>query len=142
MAILVPTGYITPHFTWQEAQCKDGCVMPEAVKPMVLAQAHVLEAVRHALGDQALAVDSWYRCWAHHVAVYAARGIPEAQVPKESMHLVGGGTDIKHSTKTPAQVQYECAVLQRLGIIGGLESAPAHTHVDCGAIRSFTGPSL
>jgi len=61
MAILVPTGYITPHFTWQEAQCKDGCVMPEAVKPMVLAQAHVLEAVRHALGDQALAVDSWYR---------------------------------------------------------------------------------
>lgn len=132
-----PTGKITPHFAWSEALCKDGCEMPADIQVHVRAMARVMEAVRQALSDKPIIVNSWYRCWARHAAIYAPK-----PAPKGSLHLLGLGVDFAVPGMTPAEVFKVCQTLQEQGIVGGIELAPGHTHVDCGPTRTFEGPSL
>src|SRR5213594_3122550 len=56
---------LTPHFTFEEAQCHCGCTMPPDIQKKALAMAHIAEAVRANLG-RPMIVDSWYRCPKHN----------------------------------------------------------------------------
>ncbi len=123
---------LTPHFSLEEAQCPCGCVMPPDIQKKAQAMAHIAEVVRAELGVPMI-VDSWYRCPKHNVEV---GGDPN------SFHLDALGIDFKTATLTPDQVHEKLLPLSQDGRIGGLEKAPGHTHIDAGASRQFSGPSL
>ena len=54
-------GYITPHFRWEEAKCKDGTHVPASLRGNAVRHAWQLERFRHRLGDKSIPVLSWYR---------------------------------------------------------------------------------
>lgn len=124
---------LTPHFNLSEFLHKKSLegVMPEIVENLrKLAMA--LEGVRVTLGNREMTITSGFRTWAHHVAIYAAMGIPESEVPKDSYHLKGLAADFVVKGLPPKVVQ---EILKDWN--GGLEIAPTWTHCDLGPKRRF-----
>lgn len=76
---------ITTHFSWPEANCKDGTSVPENYKANVALIAAELEVIRHALDDKPLIISSWYRSLAHNKEIGGCA---------TSLHLQGLAADI------------------------------------------------
>jgi hypothetical protein len=90
--------------------------MPRDLLSNVLAVARVLEWLRAEAGGTPLHVTSWYRDPAYNRAVGGASA---------SMHVMGGAADVRHGTRTPAQ-------LRQL-----LERHPLSRSLGVGTYRSF-----
>lgn len=114
------TGVITPHFTWEEAQCRCGCDMPESIAAEVLITAGWLEHVRSELGNVPMFITSWYRCEEYNKRV---GGVPT------SFHLLGQAVDFVQKEPSPGMVQH---ALLRLWpkLVKGLGRYAGFTHID------------
>lgn len=53
------TGLITEHFSWEEANCRCGCLMPDEVAIQARLTAEWLEQIRAGLGNRPMEVISW-----------------------------------------------------------------------------------
>lgn len=117
----LPPENITEHFTWKEAACPCGCVMPDEVKARVLFHARELEYLREVL-DAPVSITSWYRCPKHNAEV---GGEPHGR------HPVGDGTDIKSGGKSGEYLLGACETLMSGGFIalGGLGTYEEHPHM-------------
>lgn len=80
-----PTGCITPHFTWEEANDRQGNIMPSGIRPSVIKLASRLEKLRERCGFP-LRINSWYRSPRHKV---------EAIKPRPGLHTTGMAVDIR-----------------------------------------------
>lgn len=116
------SGSISPHFTWEEAQCRCGCLTPLAVVEEVRQTALWAERVRTALGDYPMHILSWYRCPAYNAKI---GGVPNSQ------HLLGRAIDFSMRPFGPRQLQ-EMLVQQKLypTLIHGLGKYLGFTHID------------
>lgn len=115
-------GQITPHFSWEEARCPDGCVVPAAVRAEVVRTAEMAERVRAALGGRPMRVLSWYRCpkWNAHVG-----GVPNSE------HLRGRAIDFVIRGLSPVKTQAEIVLLKLYpGTVQGLGKYAGFTHID------------
>lgn len=119
------TGRITQNFTWEEARCRCGCEMPEEIAAQVILTADMMERVRALLGNKPLHVASWYRCPAHHRALYAP--VP---APMNSQHLFGRGVDFSQKGRAPSDIQAQIRQALWPAPVRGLELDPGHTHID------------
>ena len=117
-------GQITPHFSWEEARCPDGCVMPTAVRAEVVRTAEMAERVRVALGGHPMRVSrsGWYRCPRENAR---AGGVPNSQ------HLLGRAIDFVLRDLSPAKTQAEIVLLKLYpGTVQGLGKYAGFTHID------------
>lgn len=115
------TGPITKNFTWEEARCRCGCEMPEAVALEVVLTADMMERIRAHLGGLPLHIAAWYRCAAHNKAI---GGAPNSQ------HLSGRGVDFSQKGHSPTEIQARIRRELWPDPVRGLELEPGHTHVD------------
>jgi hypothetical protein len=116
----VNTGPITPHFTWEEANCRCGCVMPGEIAWAVSITANWAEKIRVALGDVPMFVTSWYRCPTYNALI---GGKPDSQ------HLLGRAIDFVVKHEFPAVIQYK--LRPWVGVaIQGLGCYHGFTHID------------
>jgi uncharacterized protein YcbK (DUF882 family) len=122
---------LSPHFDWSEAQCHCGCLMPPDIARNVQAMVYIAESVRAVL-DLPMIIDSWYRCPTYNAAIGGA---------PNSMHVYGLAIDFKAPPLTPHQVSDVCVEVQNRGLVGGVEYADAHTHIDAREARIFYGSS-
>lgn len=76
--------YITPHFSWAEAECHDGTEVPLELQPNARRLAMTLEKIRERWGGP-LVVISWYRTPEYNHRIHGA--------PK-SRHVQADGADI------------------------------------------------
>lgn len=113
-------GAITTHFSWWEAQCRCGCIMPQHVADEVVLTARWAETVREALGDRPINVISWYRCPSHNLAVKGAQN---------SQHLYGRAIDFTVKEVAPNLVQAVCKSLYPQHVCG-LGRYKGSTHID------------
>ncbi len=65
-------GNLTPNFSKAEAKCKDGTPVPSNLNKAARGHAFHLERVRHATGDRAIPITSWFRTRRHNTAVGGA----------------------------------------------------------------------
>ena len=124
---------ITEHFSWREAACKCGCVMPSLVRRNVEILAEHLEVVRLELG-RPLTITSWYRCPARNAQVGGAR---------KSIHLTGLAVDLKVGGLSGPQIASRIDRLisdERIpdGGIGVYAQFPNMCHFD---VRTVAGKS-
>lgn len=117
--------YITPHFTWAEAECHDGTEVPTEFQPNAryLAQ-NVLEPIREAFGEPLIPI-SWYRTKWYNKSVGGA---------EHSTHLVALGADISPVSKLALPRLRTCIeemlAQNRLPLLGGLGVYRGWLHVD------------
>lgn len=80
-------GLITPHFTWAEAAAHDPrrTPVPHRLRRKAIKHAWKLERLRHALGDHAIPIVSWFRTPEWNRAVGGA---------SKSQHMNAWATDI------------------------------------------------
>lgn len=67
-------GYLSPHFTKEEAACKDGSLVPRRLLKNARRHAFNLERLRHRLGDRPIPIISWYRTPDYNFRVGGAAG--------------------------------------------------------------------
>jgi uncharacterized protein YcbK (DUF882 family) len=66
---VVSSSHISPHFSWSEAACHSGAVVPDDLQPNARRLAlSVLEPLRSAFGAPIIPI-SWYRTPAYNKAV-------------------------------------------------------------------------
>lgn len=100
--MVLPAGFITDHFTWQEVQLSDICsrrgldnTPPENIRPAIVNTAKQMERVRALLGKP-IHVTSWYRCEQLQTILHS---------PSTSQHPKGEAVDfICPETGTPLQI--------------------------------------
>lgn len=115
-------GQITPHFSWEEAACRDGCAMSLKVREEVRRTAEWAERVREALGGHPMKVLSWYRCQRWNARV---GGVPGSQ------HLLGRAIDFVIRDLSPTKTQAEIVLLELYpSLVRGLGKYASFTHID------------
>jgi hypothetical protein len=82
------TNRFSPHFTKEEARCKDGTYVPASLAGNASRVAFKLEKLRHKLGDRSIPILSWYRSPSHNAAVGGA---------SQSRHMSADAVDIPSS---------------------------------------------
>jgi len=78
-------GMITPHFSWQEAKCKDGAPVPEEYKDNAIKLAQRAENLRSLFDNKPMHVLSWYRTPKYNSGIKGAA--------KNSEHLRANAMD-------------------------------------------------
>lgn len=123
------TGLITEHFSWEEANCRCGCLMPDKVAIQIPLTAEWLEQIRAGLGNRPMEVISWYRCPKRNAAV---KGVPTSQ------HLLGKAVDFTMMGLSANVVQQ---IIRSKGLfpklISGFGQYGGSTHID-----RRSGPSV
>jgi zinc D-Ala-D-Ala carboxypeptidase len=129
-------GYLSPHFRRDEAASRSSSFgvepVPEALRARAQYHAFVLEAVRHELGDRALAPLSWYRSPRHNAEVGGATS---------SQHMEAWATDWSDATRAALGAErFDAAMHQAFahGGIGVLGAGPHVRHVDNGPERRWS----
>jgi hypothetical protein len=105
-------GLLSPHYTRDEAACKDGTAVPRSLRGPAQRQAFHLERVRHLRGDRSLPILSWYRTPSYNASVGGA---------SESQHVKARAGDIEESTRQHlggTQFDNACEVVFANGGIG------------------------
>lgn len=125
------------HFTWREVACRDrertlptGKALENARKAAVM-----MEAIRDAMGDNPITVNSWYRTPAYNMQVKGA---------SDSRHMLGMAVDFTVQSMAPEEVFMRLRVLRDAGQIGigGLAGYKNFVHADIGEKRNWkTGMS-
>lgn len=121
-------GYLTPHFTRDEARCKDGTRVPESLRRRAQAHAFKLERLRHKLGDVPVAITSWFRTRTHNTAIGGA---------SQSRHMWADATD--HPVQWVAKVGREKfdRIANQVFRNGGLGQYPSGArHTDSRGVRA------
>jgi len=109
---------LSTNFNLSEFQCKDGSVMPSAVRINIKRLvASILQPLRDAVGKP-ITIMSGYRSPAYNRKIGGAR---------HSQHMLGTAADIKIKGMTPKQVADK---IELLFAPGGLGRYPSFTHVD------------
>lgn len=117
----MPSGLITPHFSWGESACHCGeCEGWNGLEEEVRSTAEWAEKVRLALGGLAIHVNSWVRCPKHNRAI---GGEPNSQ------HLLGRALDFTTKELSPASVQ-RIMIAHWPGLVKGVGSYRGFCHVD------------
>jgi hypothetical protein len=110
-----PPGYLSPHFTQWEFQCKHcGQMCPAGIAKALV---DVLEDVRSAFGDQPVHINSGYRCPTHNAEVGGV---------EDSQHLEGTAADFTVEGTSPEAVYGYLDPWHT----GGLGSYETFVHVD------------
>jgi hypothetical protein len=68
--VLLKHGYLSPHFTLEEARCKDGTPVPASLRHKCQGHAFRLERIRRWTGP--MPTTSWFRTRSHNTAVGGA----------------------------------------------------------------------
>ena len=120
----LPDGYLSPHFTEWEFNCKHcGTLPPQGIDPDLLV---VLEDVRAHFGKP-VTINSGYRCPTHNAAVGGV---------KDSQHVDGTAADIVVAETSPSKVYAYLDPTHN----GGLGKYNTFTHIDVRGSRSrWTG---
>lgn len=117
----MPSGHITPNFTWEEARCRcGGCEGWNGLEDAVRATAEWAEKVRLALGGLPMHVNSWVRCEKHNREI---GGKPDSQ------HLLGRAIDFTVKELSPGSVQ-RILTAHFPSLVRGLGSYRGFTHAD------------
>jgi hypothetical protein len=114
-------GYITPHFRWSEAACKDGTHVPPSLRRNAIRHGWNLERFRHRLGDRPLRIISWYRHPAYNRKIGGASksrhmSADATDYPREFVNAVGRNRFFR-----------EADVVFRNGGVGNYPAGSAHT---------------
>jgi hypothetical protein len=113
-------GYLTPHFKIAEAACHDGTQIPRRLRARARNHAFNMERLRHALGDIAIPVISWYRTEAYNRSVHGAI---------HSRHVQADAADVSASwvDKTGRdRVQHAAEVIFADGGVGTYPAGSMH----------------
>lgn len=134
--------YLSPHFTLDEAKCKDGTPCPvEFIGNAEGVARDVLEIVRVEWG-RPLYVVSWFRTPAYNKKKGGA--------PK-STHLDASGVDFRDKDPKASielhDLVFELYAAKKLPALGGLGKYPAWVHVDTrkaldGHLRRWLGGGI
>jgi len=117
----VPPGYLSPHFTTWEFNCKHCGTLPEqGIDPALL---RVLEDVRAAFGGRPVTINSGYRCPAHNASVGGV---------EDSMHVEGKAADFTVDGVMPSKVYAYLDPVHE----GGLGRYDTFVHVDTRGSRA------
>lgn len=113
---------LTPNFSLDEFQSKDGSAFPAEVVQNLSILAEQLQVLREHLG-RSITILSGYRSAAHNLKIGGA---------KESFHVKGMAADIQVSGMTPAQVAQEIEKLIKEGKMkqGGVGIYSTWIHYD------------
>lgn len=113
---------LTPHFTREEFDCRDGTAVPEILMSNVQKLAEQLEILRDYLGEP-IHVNSGYRTPEYNKSIGGA---------KSSQHPLGKAADITVKSKTPKQLNKIIEKLISEGKLkfGGVGLYPGFNHVD------------
>lgn len=118
----MPKGPITGHFSWAEARCPCGCIVPRQILIEIEETARWAERIRKVLGDRSISVLSWYRCKRYNERV---GGVSNSQ------HVLGRAIDVVVRTLHPRQVQGIIVATKCYPeIVRGLGKYPGFTHID------------
>lgn len=111
---------LTEHFTLDEFACKCGCKGEEAppIRASLAKLAVALEALRTALGNKSMTINSGYRCPDHNAKVGGE---------KLSQHTLGTAADVVVDNVPPSAVQSIAHVMMHFGGVGSYDR---WTHVD------------
>ena len=117
---------LSPHFTYAEAASKDGRPIPRRLRTQARNHAFKLERLRHALGDVAIPITSWYRSPQHNRAVGGAA---------KSKHMDAVATD--HPVEFVRRHKSFDLHADRIFRDGGMGSYPQGArHVDSRGMRA------
>jgi len=116
------TFHPSEHFTYAEFMCKDGSDV--VIWCPLLFEG--LEKIRQHFGGKPVDIDSGYRTYSHHAAIYRNIGIP---VKKYSEHPNGRAADIAVISVAPNEV---ADYAESIGF-GGVGRYNTFTHVDTGS---------
>ena len=105
----------TKNFKDEEFACKCGCGFMSP-NPKLLS---LLEAIRSALGNHPIHVNSGCRCADHNWDVGGA---------KNSQHILGNAADIRSDRATPEEISFIANEI--LGPSGGVKAYDTFCHVD------------
>lgn len=113
---------ITPHFKDYEFACKDGTLVPIALRPNMVKLAENLEVIRRELAEP-IYINSAYRTVQHNMHVGGAA---------RSYHLRCMAADIHCADATPYQIFMTILRLMDHGKIcaGGLKQYEGFVHYD------------
>ena len=114
---------LSEHFSWAEANCKDGTPVPIELHNNAIEVANQIEVLRFALGGIPIHVNSWYRTKEYNKSIGGA---------KQSQHLLAKATDIWVTGLTPVTIYTLIEALIRLGKMkqGGLGLYNTFCHYD------------
>lgn len=107
------SGKITPHFTWQEANCRDGTIVPQHLQKNTVTLCKNLEVLRAFIGNKPIHVNDIFRTPQHNEEV---KGSPRSQ------HLFAKAADIWVAYVTPKELNHTIKFLIDQGemLEGGL----------------------
>lgn len=114
-------GYLSPHFTINEARCNDGTPVRGIPKWHARKHAFNLEQLRHRIGDKPIQIISWYRTKSYNAQVGGA---------SQSHHIQGWATDHPREWVDRvgrAKVMREADYVFRKGGLGVYPAGSIHT---------------
>ena len=119
---------VTEHFSWNECSCTHKGIKypcPDELKQNAERVAKNVEALRHALNDKPLDVDSWYRTKEHNDS------LPDHAA--NSRHLIAAAMDLSSRFYPPEFMHSEVESLIKQGEMeeGGLGIYNWGIHYDC-----------
>ena len=113
-------GRLSPHFTYEEAKCRDGTHIPRRLRSQARNHAFNLERLRHELGDNPVRIISWYRTPAYNRSVGGA---------SKSKHMDAVATD--HPVQWVRQFPHFDQIADRIFANGGFGAYPGGArHLD------------